>query len=106
MLPILEGFLEEARETASPLRNPTVRQEKSCRSADVASGQPSSCGWQDTPQHALLLAAPFWALQKVAGRLICHEAFPGAITRNYISLRTDGLASNFISAQVCVFTQD
>ena len=106
MLSILEGFLEEGREMVSPLRNPIVRQDKSCHGADVATGQPSLCGGQGTPQRVPLLAAPFWALQKVAGRLICHGAFPGAITHNYISLRTDGLSSNFISAQVCVFTQD
>lgn len=58
------------------------------------------------PSACLLASGTFLGLQKVAGRLICHGAFPGAITRNYISLRTDGLASNFISAQVCVFTQD
>lgn len=52
VLSIQEGFLEEAREMVSPLRNPIVRQDKSCHSADVATGQPSLCGGQGTPQHA------------------------------------------------------
>lgn len=59
MLSILEGFLEEAREMVSPLRNPIVRQDKSCHGADVATGQPSLCGGQGTPPACPLASGTF-----------------------------------------------
>lgn len=96
--------LEEGMEKASPLRNPTEARQilSQCR-----------CGYWTpprvagkAPQHAFLLAAPSGLCIAVKQQVhSCHE-FWATHLRNYISLRTDGLASNFISAQVCVFTQD
>lgn len=64
MLSVLEGFLEEARQKVFiPVEEPYCKEGQilsQCRG--MATGQPSLCGWPDLPQHALLLAAPFWAL--------------------------------------------
>lgn len=78
--------------------------------ASVAVGQPPCVAGKTSHKHSPeYLCCWCRALSGLCRRWLVGwfavESLPKAVTWDYISLGTDSLPSNFISAQVCVFTQ-